>query len=189
VLPGTYEARLTVGGTTSAQPIEIYADPLARISDADRRYWHDLQRSLAEILATARAATATAGVVDDVLSQAEDAIAHGAGARDVPDDVGERVARVTADVDTLLRELNGVSGSASQVYGALQASTTAPTTEQVRLAELAYEQLGEQLATIERLLDEQLPQISGLLDGLGLPWTMGRPVLLPEAARPPQRQR
>jgi len=189
VLPSTYEARLTVGGATSSQPIEIYADPLARISDADRRYWHDLQRSLAEILATARAAAATARVIDDVLSQAEDAIAGGARTRAVPDDVHGRVEAVSAEVDTLLRDLNGLSGSASQVYNALQASTTAPTAEQVRLAELAYEQLGDKLTTIERLLAEQMPQISGLLDGLGLPWTMGRPVVLPETARPPQRQR
>jgi hypothetical protein len=33
-----------------------------------------------------------------------------------------------------------------------------------------------------------MPVISGLLDGMGAPWTLGRPVTLPDAARLPQRR-
>ena len=58
----------------------------------------------------------------------------------------------------------------------------------MRLAEVAYERLGPQLEAIQRLLEQELPVISGLLDGLGVPWTLGRPVTLPESARPPGRR-
>ena len=53
------------------------------------------------------------------------------------------------------------------------------------LAEVAYERLAPQLEAIQWLLEQELPVISGLLDGLGVPWTIGRPITLPESARPP----
>jgi photosystem II stability/assembly factor-like uncharacterized protein len=188
VLPGRYEARLTVGDAMSAQPIEIVGDPLAPISETDRLLWHDLQVSLSHILATARAASTTAGVIDDVLAQTGEAIETGSVNREYPEDVLERVRRATADVAELRRELGRVTGGAGSVYNALRGSTTRPTDEQLRLAEVAYEQLGPQLETIQSLLEQELPVISGLLDGLGAPWTMGRPVTLPDAARPPRRR-
>ena len=70
----------------------------------------------------------------------------------------------------------------------MRSSTTTPTDEQIRLTEVAFERLGPQLEEIERLLGQEMPMISGLLDGLGVPWTMGRPVTLPDAARPPRRR-
>lgn len=188
VLPGRYEARLTVGDAMSATPIEIIGDPLASISEDDRLLWHDLQVSLSHILATARAASTTAGLLDDLLAQTGEAIEAGSASREYPPDVLERVRRVTGDVADVQRELGRVSGSAGSVYNALRGSTTRPTDEQLRLAEVAYERLGPQLEAIQSLLEQELPVLSGLLDGLGAPWTMGRPVTLPDAARPPRRR-
>jgi len=187
-MPGGYEARLTIGDTMSTQPVDVVADPLATISDADRRLWHDLQVSLSSILATTRAASATVQSVEDVLAQTNEAIETGSSGRDYPQDVLERVRRVTADVAEVRRELGRVSGGAGGVYGALRGSTTRPSDEQIRLTEVAYERLGPQLEAIEWLVEQELPVISGLLDGLGVPWTIGRPVTLPEAARPPRRR-
>ncbi len=185
VLPGRYEARLSVGDSMSTQTIEVRADPLARISDDDRRLWHDLQVSLSHILATTRAATASVAVIADVLEQADRALETGPAAGTYPADVVERARRVGADVAEVRRELGRVSAGAGGAYGALRGSTTRPTDEQMRLAEVAYQRLGPQLEAIERLLEEELPVLSGLLDGLGIPWTLGRPLTLPAAARPP----
>ena len=88
----------------------------------------------------------------------------------------------------MIRALGQISGTAGQIYNAVRSSTTMPTDEQIRLTEVAYERLGLQLDEIERLLGQEMPMISGLLDGLGVPWTMGRPVTLPDAARPPRRR-
>lgn len=188
VLPGSYEARLTVGDTMSAQPIDIVGDPLARISDDDRMLWHDLQVSISHILAATRAASATVRSIDDVLTQTNEALESGATAREYPQDVLERVRRVSADVADMRAELGRVSGSAGGVYNALRGSTTRPSDEQIRLAEVAYERLGPQLEAIQWVTEQELPVISGLLDGLGVPWTTGRPITLPAAARPPGRR-
>ena len=93
--------------------------------------------------------------------------------------------RVTADVAEVRRELGSISASAGGVYGALRGSTSRPSDEQILLAEVAYERLAPQLEAIQWLLEQELPVISGLLDGLGVPWTIGRPITLPESARPP----
>jgi len=188
VLPGRYEARLTVGDAMSAQTIEIIGDPLAPISAADRRLWHDLQVSLSHILATARAASTTVGSIDDVLSQTTAAIEAGSASGEYPQDVLQRVRRVSTDADEVRRQLGRVSEGAGGAYRALRGSTTRPTDEQIRLAEVAYERLGAQLEAIQQMLEQELPAISGLLDGLGAPWTMGRPVTLPDAARPPRQR-
>jgi hypothetical protein len=188
VLPGRYEARLRVGEALSTQAIEIVGDPLATISDADRRYWHDLQVSLSHMLATARAASMTVGMLDDVLQQTSAAIEAGSVGREYPQDVLERVRRVTADVAELRREIGSISGTLGGLYGALRGSTSRPTSEQIRLAEVAYARLEEQLETVQWLTEQEMPVISGLLDGLGAPWTLGRPLTLPESARPPQRR-
>ena len=188
VMPGTYEARLTVGDTMSTASIEIAGDPLIEIADADRQYWHDLQVSLSRILATTRAATATARIIDNLLTQTTAAIETGPPIRDLPEEVAERVDRVTSEVNDVIRALGQISGTAGQAYNAVRSSTTMPTDEQIRLTEVAYERLGPQLEEIERLLGQEMPMISGLLDGLGVPWTMGRPVTLPDAARPPLRR-
>lgn len=188
VMPGRYEARLRVGAAQSSQPVEIIADPLATISDEQWRYWHDLQVSLSHILATARAATMTADMIGEVLQQTATAIEAGAAGRDYPQDVRDRVRRVRNELSTSQREIAGVSGSASSVYNALRGAISPPTAEQVRLAELAYEDLGAQLTFLERLIEEEMPAISGLLEGLGAPWTLGRPITLPDAARLPLRR-
>ena len=109
-------------------------------------------------------------------------------ARDYPQDVIERVRRVSADVAEVQRQLGRVSAAAGGVYGALRGSTTRPSDEQIRLTEVAYERLGPQLEAIQWLLEQELPVISGLLDGLGAPWTVGRPVTMPDSARPPGRR-
>ena len=188
VMPGRYEARLTVGDTMSSTSIEIVADPLIEISNTERQYWHDLQVSLSQILATARAATATARVIDEVMTQTNAAIEAGGAARELPDDVRARVERVTSEVNDVIQELGRISGTANGANNSIRSSTTMPTDEQIRLAEVAYERLGPQLEEIERLLAQEMPMISGLLDGLGVVWTIGRPVTLPEAARPPGRR-
>jgi len=189
VLPGRYEARLTLGAAMSSQPVEIVADPLISISDADRRYWHDLQVSLSHILATTRAASATVGMLADVLEQTADALQSGAAGREYPQDVLDRVRAADAEIGRISQELGSISGSAGSVYGALRAATSPPTDDQVRLTQLAYEGLEAQIAAIDRLIEQEMPAISGLLDGLGAPWTLGRPITLPESARPPQRNR
>jgi hypothetical protein len=188
VLPGRYEARLTLGTTMSAQPLEIVADPLVLISDADRRYWHDLQVSLSHILATTRAASTTIGMLGDVLDQTDAALQSGAAGRQYPQDVLDRVRGAATEIDRIRGELGSISGSAGSVYGALRSATSPPTEDQVRLTELAYQRLETQITAIDRLIEQEMPAISGLLDGLGAPWTLGRPIVLPEAARPPQRR-
>ncbi len=188
VLPGTYEARLTIGGTTSARPVEVVADPLAAISDADRRFWHDTQVSLAHMLAAARAAAATGRLLDQELEQAKTSIEQGTAVRLMPDDVRERITRVSTDMNELLREIGEISDRAGSVYRQIQRVIAVPTTDQIRIAERSYARLKEKLEDLQWVVGQEMGVISGLLGGLGVPWSMGRPVTLPAAARPPVRR-
>jgi photosystem II stability/assembly factor-like uncharacterized protein len=47
VAPGTYVVRLTAGGRTHEQKLEVRDDPRISLSDGDRRLWHDTLMSLA----------------------------------------------------------------------------------------------------------------------------------------------
>jgi photosystem II stability/assembly factor-like uncharacterized protein len=188
VLPGTYEVRLQLGDTVSTQAVEIVGDPLAVISDVNRRYWHDLQVALSHILATSRAASATAEMLGEVMEQSTTAIESGSGGRRYPPDVVDRIRRVSGEISAVQRALGGIAGDANSVYGALQNAISPPTRQQEQLARLAFDGLQPQLDELERLIEEEMPVISGLLDGMGAPWTLGRPVTLPDAARLPQRR-
>jgi hypothetical protein len=42
VMPGTYQVRLTVNGTSYTQSLEVKMDPRVKISDADIKLQHDL---------------------------------------------------------------------------------------------------------------------------------------------------
>ena len=65
-----------------------------------------------------------------------------------------------------------------------------PTDDQIRASERGYDELGGQLDAVNRLVTEELPALNAALDAAGIPWSMGRPVVLRPAAlpRPPVRR-
>ncbi len=63
-----------------------------------------------------------------------------------------------------------------QLYGAIEASTALPTTEQRQLTRLSHEKLMEQIERVNQLKARKLPALEKQLDEAGVPWTPGRPI-------------
>ena len=48
-MPGTYTVRLTAGGRTHDQPLQVVEDPRIQVSTADRKAWTDAQMAIADL--------------------------------------------------------------------------------------------------------------------------------------------
>ena len=187
VLPGEYEARLTVGGTVSSQPVLIEPDPLVSISEEDRRYWHDTQVAVSQLLGTTRSALANAEMLDTLVSSAEQAVDAHLG---VAQSVRDEVERMRSEVDVVTEDLGQIASRLARAYSGMQASTSLPTDDQIDAGQRGYEQLRGRLDTLNWLVAEALSSLNAKLDAEGIPWSMGRPVIMQviELPPPPRRQ-
>ena len=100
------------------------------------------------------------------------------------------VDEIAGDVDAILITMEGeeTGGGATlpgappladrvrQLYVAIEAATSLPTTEQRQLTRLSHEELTEQIAMVNRLAGSKLPALERQLDEAGVQWTPGRPI-------------
>jgi hypothetical protein len=185
VLPGTYRVRLKIGEDEQVKSVEVKGDPAIDISTEDRRVLHDTLQSLNRMSATSRAILSTTGDVQSRLRAIRQAVVdHG----EVPQTVHQAVAEVEEDVEAILVTMEGeeTGGGATlpgappladrvrQLYSAIEAATALPTTEQRQLTRLSEEQLSEQVALVNRLVESTLPALERQLDEAGVRWTPGR---------------
>jgi len=188
VLPGEYEARLAVGDSVSATSIEIVGDPLVDLSEADRRYWHDVQRRLSGLLGGFRAATFAAQEVAGTLERTQAAIEARALEGQVTPELRERLRRVTEETSVVVRALGQLSRTAGSAYFAMQRSTSRPSADQVQIAENAPSGYSRQMIQLTRLVMEEMPALGEAFTALGLPWSTISSVPIPEGAPPPRRR-
>ena len=187
VLPGEYEARLTVGGMVSSQPVVVEPDPSVSISNEDRLYWHDTQLAVSQLLGTARSALANAKMLDTLVSSAEQAVGADLGEAQ---DARNEVKRMRSEVDVVTEDLGQIASRLASAYSGMQASTSLPTDDQIKAGQLGYEQLTERLNTLNWLVAEGLSLLNERLDAEEIPWSMGRSVIMQVTAlpRPPTRR-
>ena len=195
VLLGTYQVRLSIGDAEQVRRIEVAGDPAITISDADRRVWHDTAQALNQMMATSRALVRSTRDVEEKLKGIREAIAaHG----EVSGSIHDAVDEIANDVETMLRTLEGEeTGGATlpgapplarrvrQLYFAVEAATSLPTVEQRQLTRRSHEELGAQIASVDRLVSNKLPALEQQLDGAGVRWTPGRPIRLPSTSSRP----
>ena len=195
VLLGTYQVRLRVGDAEQARRIEVAGDPAITISVEDRRVWHDTAQALNQMMATARALVRSTREVEEKLKGIREAIAaHG----EVSGSIHDAIDEIANDVETMLRTLEGeetggatlpgappLARRVSQLYFAVEAATSLPTVEQRQLTRRSHEELGEQIASVDRLVSNKLPALEQQLDGAGVRWTPGRPIRLPSTSSLP----
>tara|TARA_B100000470_G_scaffold29058_2_gene19127 strand:- start:1124 stop:1687 length:564 start_codon:yes stop_codon:yes gene_type:complete len=187
VLPGEYEARLTVGGMVSSQPVVVEPDPLVSISNEDRLYWHDTQVAVSQLLGTARSALTNVEMLNMLLSSAEQVVGANLG---VTQNVRDEVESVRSEVEVVTEELTQIASRLASAYSGMQGSTSLPTDDQALAGHLGYEQLKDRIGTLNWLVAERLPLLNKSLDAEGIPWSMGRPVIMQvtELPRPPSRR-
>ena len=157
--------------------------------------WHDTAQALNQMMATSRALVRSTREVEEKLKGIREAIAaHG----EVSGSIHDAVDEIANDVETMLRTLEGEeTGGATlpgapplarrvrQLYFAVEAATSLPTVEQRQLTRRSHEELGAQIASVDRLVSNKLPALEQQLDGAGVRWTPGRPIRLPSMSSRP----
>jgi photosystem II stability/assembly factor-like uncharacterized protein len=186
VLPGEYAARLAVGDHTATTSILIKPDPMSEMSPADRRTWHDTLVLLEKMAATAQAASTTAEQLAESLASAQKAAASQPG---VPVEIEAQIATLSDSTQELQGEISQVSRRVRQSYSSVHASNALPTADQSRIAQESYDTLSEQLASLQTLIEYDLPALQTRLEETGIPWSLGRPLIMPNLSLPaPQRR-
>ncbi len=186
VLPGDYEARLAVGDHTATTRVTIKADPLSEMRLAERRVWHDTLVVLEKMAATARAASSTAEHLAESVTSAKQAAASKPG---IPDAIEAGIEALGKKVQMLQDEITQISRRLGQSYSSVQASTALPTADQSRIAQESYDGLAEQLGALRTLIKQDLPALQAQLEEAGVPWSLGRPLTMPNSALPPPPRR
>jgi hypothetical protein len=172
VLPGEYRVELTRGESSATASVEVFGDPAVAISSPDRRLWHDTLRQLARRVAAGQAARLAVAELIDELEVAAGAVANSSG----EETLVERVATLEARAREA-RDGAGQSGGAlARLYRAVSAATSRPTVDQLVLLDREDARLGEAIATINLLQQEELPALRRSLDDAGVGWTPGRPI-------------
>ena len=195
VLPGAYQARLTVGDSVHVRPLQVRMDPGLRVSETDRLA---LDRILALQARLVGAAAVAASVVDTLRSQAAavgEAIATVGGGGIAAD----RLARLIPEVERLhtLLQGPGAGGVAQQetglplstlvgrLYSTTESWTGAPTAQQTEFTVQAHRELADVLVRLRSILGQDLPGLRSALSEAGVAWPSGTTPVLPNDLLPP----
>ncbi|MEE2649784.1 MAG: hypothetical protein VX389_07435, partial [Acidobacteriota bacterium] len=105
-------------------------------------------------------------------------------------DARNEVKRMRSEVDVVTEDLGQIASRLASAYSGMQASTSLPPDDQIKAGQLSYEQLTERLAILNWLVAEGLSLLNARLDAEGIPWSMGRPIIMQVTAlpRPPTRR-
>jgi len=196
VLPGTYEARLTVGDSVRTRTFQIRMDPALSVS---RDHRGALDATLALQARLAGAAALMDAAVDSVLTQSGLMLETLYAAQDVRPGLLER----THDLEEEARRLRvilrgpGQEGVAQQetslpllslvnrLYRTTEAWTGPPTEDQLRLTRKAHGDLMELMGDLRPLLNREIPELRQIMENAGMPWPAGDVPVLPDDLLPP----
>ncbi len=183
-VPGNYQVRLTVDDRSQTQPFEIRMDPRltgVAVADLQRRFDFALQ-------------------IRDEVSRANDAVLLIRGIEQQIDSIQDRTdnAEVEQAAERLEQRLNAVEERIYQVrnqssqdplnfpimlnnkiaalMGVVESAEAAPTAQTFTVFQELSRQLGEQLAQLDQVLDQDLAQFNQTLRGAGLPPVERRPL-------------
>ena len=185
VLPGEYEARLTVGDAAATTTVVVEADPMSEMSTTERQDWHDTLVLLEKMAATALAAGNTADRVADSIASATEAAAS---QPDVADELGATIESLSEKTQEVQDEISQVARRIGQSYSSVHASNAPATVDQSRIAQESYDALAEQLDALQTLVEQDLPSLHARLEAAGIPWSLGRTLTMPSSTLPPPRR-
>ncbi len=191
VVPGTYQVRLTAGGQTTTQPLEVRMDP--RVDAATVAALQEQDAFVAEVAAELTAIHHAAMDVDDLNAQI-DALLERAEGRDGADRARDAAAGLTDDLTAVadsLYQARTVDGQTVinfpsrlkfqyvWLHGNAESAETGVTQGSRDVLGDLRVRWTEHRATVEQLLGPRLDDFNRLLEELGL----GR-ILPPERGRP-----
>jgi photosystem II stability/assembly factor-like uncharacterized protein len=193
VLPGRYNARLTVKGGSSPGvqevSVEVRSDPLVQLSDADYRALYDMRVSTGRLQATVQAAVRTTEQLKEQITDAKAAIKSASGS----DTVSKQADAVDREISDVLKKLRGdpnaepvsddkrveepsIQERVNDVAEQIGNVTSQPTALQRATLDLASADLQREVGRINALLQQRIPALNASMDAAKIPWSIGRPV-------------
>ena len=199
MIPGQYQAQLTVDGLKQTQPFEIRVDPrVGKVASAD------LERRLE-----------LASQIRERVSQANEAVLLIRGIKQQIDAILKQTSQgsIVRDATRLQERLSAIEGRIYQVrnqsrqdplnypimlnnklaglMGVVESAEAAPTEQSVAVFQQLSRQLGDQLAQLDTLLDRDLDPLNQKLRQANLPVVERRPLQIvaesdTEASKPKQ---
>ena len=166
VPPGTYQVRLTVGGRTLTQPIEIVRDPRGPATDDDLREQYAWATRSHELLTRVHDAVLT---LREVRAQAE----AWAGRAQAPrvKDAAQALARALTAIEGELIQVRAddprmfpakLNSRLATVVTLIEYSDSAPTQALRELSETLAGRIQAELAKLDRCLGEDVPAFNAL---------------------------
>ena len=187
VIPGQYQAQLTVDGVKQTQPFEIRIDPrVQNVASAD------LERRLE-----------LASQIRERVTQANEAVLLIRGIKQQIEGIRKQTtnARILRDAGRLEERLSAIEGRIYQVrnqsrqdplnypimlnnklaglMGVVESAEAAPTEQSVAVFNRLSQQLGDQLAQLSGVLDRDLDRFNQRLRQANLPVVERRPLQIP----------
>ncbi len=171
-LPGTYQARLTVGGKVVTERFTVKIDPRVPATPKDLETLFALENKLSGMVdSSARAALAAHSLREQLAKLA----------RSAPADLKLKLDAADKQLATLLNGerkadgaesepgLDDVAGSASGLYGQVGQADAIPTASQQQAASRAEKEQNEALELWEKWNKSELPALNSAIKAAGLP--------------------
>jgi hypothetical protein len=171
-LPGEYQVKLTVGGTTFSAPLTIRMDPRVRTAAADWRQNFDLQSQLVSLINRgAQAVLRARSLMEQIGELAKQPTAPAADLAALKKKLQTliEVSRGPAAGTEAAPNLVGPTNEATSLFGNLDRADVAPTKAQVAAAGRLSDELKEAVEVWEKLLSGDLPALNARLKAAALP--------------------
>jgi photosystem II stability/assembly factor-like uncharacterized protein len=201
VLPGDYRITLSVNSAeVGTRAVHVQADPAQRMSDAERRLYHDTVWMLHELGRTINEASAAVGAANDQLRTLQDALKPvanpPAALKTATDALSGRLAPLVQQFAVSNAPAGGRGGGgrgsgaseppatgvqrvrtqASSLKNLLMSWTAAPTAAQIQLARTSRAELAEILSELNDVLTKALPALHKSFTDQALPVPPLKPI-------------
>ncbi|MGB9404348.1 MAG: hypothetical protein WCA98_12475 [Candidatus Acidiferrales bacterium] len=191
-LPGTYQLRLTAGGKTYTQELELRADPRVKISDADLAKQFDLVTKLGDLLEQDDTAVLEIRGVHSELVELRKRLESDDSAQPIRDAVDALDKKMTAVEDELIeRQVTAsedmlnyppeLSSKLAHLQASVDSADAAPTQQEYDLAGEFEKRVGEEVAEWNAIQSQDLVALNDLIGKGNIP-AIG---LTPMTAPPP----
>jgi hypothetical protein len=175
VLPGTYTARVTVGGQTAEAGFDLVAEPRRPMTVADRAARQDILLSLHELAAPLYEAGQAVQRLTGQMDDAKELLEAFEGA---PESLTTEAAAIRAELEAIGTGLAEVRGWAG-VAGDIQASSTLPTADQRWQVDSAWRALPPLMDRLNALITTRVPAFNEALDAEGVRPDPGNALVVP----------
>jgi hypothetical protein len=170
-LPGEYQVKLTVGGSTYSAPLTIRMDPRVRTAPADWQKNFDLQGQFVALINRGAPAVRRArSLVEQIDERAKQPNAPAADLAALKKKLQALIESRAAPAGTEpAPNLAGPTNEATTLYGSLDRADAAPTQAQIAVAGRLADELKEAVEVWEKLLSSDVPALNARLKSAALP--------------------